>query len=300
MIRCAPLLLIITLLVSGRCWAQDSEPRRWTHLPVGINVVGTSLGVTNGDIFLDPVLEIEDANLETYTVSTSFVHSFALLGKTTRVDVAVPYTMGRWEGQLSGEPASTRRRGFRDPGIRLSMLLYGGEALSRAEFAQTERSNTVVGAALALRLPWGEYYPERLINLGNNRWTLRPQLGVTHRKGDWAYELTGSVFIYGDNDDLMGSRLEVDPLWAVQAHLIRYFNKGRWASLSSAWGDGADQTVDGMARDISTENWLIALAYGLPLSRQHSLKFAWIRGRTQRNDGSDIDSFSIGFTWVLP
>lgn len=301
MLRLLTLLTLAGLLAwSDPTQAQDTEPRRWTHLPTGTNVVGAAIGAGRGDIFLDPSLEIEDAEFETYTAGVSFVHSFGFLGRTARFDVTVPYTMGRWEGLLSGEPASTRRHGFRDPTFRLSWLLYGGEALTPQEFAATPRSNTVVGAGIMVRPPLGEYYPERLINLGTNRWTVRPQLGVTHSRNAWTYELTGSVFIYSDNDDLAGSTLEWDPLWAIQGHLIRSFGKGRWASLSSAWGAGADVRIDGVDRNQATENWLIALAYGMPLSPRHSVKFAWVRGQTQRNEGSDFDAISVGFSWVLP
>ena len=291
---------MLLLFGSGLTQAQDTEPRRWTHLPVGTNVLGAVLGVGQGDIFLDPALEIEDAEFETYTLGASFVHSFDFLGRTARFDVVVPYTMGRWEGLLSGEPASTRRHGFRDPTLRLSWLLYGGEALTPQEFAAAPRSNTVVGAGIMVRPPLGEYYGERLINLGTNRWTVRPQLGVTHTRNAWTYELTGSVFIYSDNDDLVGSTLKWDPLWAIQGHLIRSLGRGRWASLSSAWGAGADVRIDGVDRPQATENWLIALAYGMPLSPRHSFKIAWVRGQTQRKEGSDFDSLSVGFSWVLP
>lgn len=62
------------------------------------------------------------------------------------------------------------------------MLLYGGSAQSPAEFAsfKDQRSNTVVGAAVAVSMPLGKYNEDGLINLGANCWIIRPQLGVTH------------------------------------------------------------------------------------------------------------------------
>ncbi len=294
------LCALLLLLASQAAFGQDTEPRRWTHLPTGLNIVGAGLGGTTGDIFLDPVLEIEDAEFEAWTLGLSYVRSFGLWGRSARLDVVAPYTMGRWSGLLSGEPASTRRHGFNDPSFRFSILLYGGEALAPADFAQTTRSNTVVGAGIAVKAPLGEYFPDRLINLGANRWSIRPQLGVTHRRGNWTYELTGSVFFYTDNDDLNGQRLENDPLWAIQGHLIRNFQRGAWASLSTAWGDGADVTVDGVTRNQATENWLIALAVGMPVTARHSLKLAWIRGETQRLEGTNFDNLTLAWSWVLP
>ncbi len=82
------MLALAGLLIWGDpARAQDTEPRRWTHLPTGANVVGAALGIGRGDIFLDPALEIEDAEFETYTAGVSFVHSFGLFGRTARFDI---------------------------------------------------------------------------------------------------------------------------------------------------------------------------------------------------------------------
>jgi hypothetical protein len=291
---------LLALVGSSVATAQDTEPRRWTHLPTGTNIIGVGFGGAAGDIFLDPVLEIEDAEFERWNLGLSYIRTFGLLGRSARIDVQAPYVMGRWEGQLSGAPASTRRHGFADPRIRLSWLLYGGEALAPEAWAATPRSDTVVGAGLSVAVPLGEYYPERLINLGTNRWTIRPQLGVTHTRGPWTGELTGSVFLFTDNDDLNGQRQENDPLWAIQGHLIYNFRPGVWASLSSAYGDGSDVTVDGVPREVRTENWLVSLAFGVPVNRRQSLKFAWVRARTQRFDGTDSDNLVVAWSWLLP
>ena len=73
----------------------------------------------------------------------------------------------------------------------------------------------MVGAAIAVGLPLGQYTSERLINLGTNRWTIRPQIGVVHSRGPWSFELTGSVFFYTDNSEFwMDTQLEQEPLWA--------------------------------------------------------------------------------------
>jgi hypothetical protein len=281
--------------------AQDTEPRRWTHLPTGVNVIGVGLNTTSGDILFDPVLQIEDAKVELHTLALVYMRSFDLFGKSARIDATLPYSTGRWDGLLRGEPASVRRRGFFDPVIRLSVLLYGAPAMSKAEFAKTERSNTVVGAGIYLRPPLGEYYSERLINLGTNRWTARPQLGVTHTRGKWTYELTGSFFWYSDNDNFwQGKHLENDILYALQGHLIYTFRPGLWASLSTAYGDGATATIDDVTNPNSTvENWLFAASVGVPINRQQGLKFSWMKTETQNDTGANLDSFTLAWSFMF-
>jgi hypothetical protein len=55
-----PLLLLAGVMMNV-AQAQDLEPRRWSHLPTGLNVIGIGTGWTDGDILFDPVLLIEDA-----------------------------------------------------------------------------------------------------------------------------------------------------------------------------------------------------------------------------------------------
>jgi len=297
----APRWLVLLFLVAcSSAQAQDLEPRRWGQLPTGLNVIGVGVSHTNGDVFLDPVLEIEEATMSVSAAGLVYLRTFSLFGRSARVDTLLPVASGRWEGLLQGVPASVRREGPGDPRLRLSVLLYGGEAQTPAEFAATPRSDTVVGAAVSLVAPWGEYYPDRLINLGENRWILRPQLGVTHTRNQWTYELTGSVFIYGDNEDFRsGNELSNDPLWALQAHAIYNFRPGLWTSLSTGYGAGAEPSINGVEKDIRTANWLTSIAVGIPINRQQGIKIAWLRWRTQEDNGIDRDDIAVAWQYAF-
>lgn len=285
---------------AGQLFAQDLEPRRWSQMPTGLNFVGIGIGHIEGDILFDPVLLIEDAEFDMEAASLVYVRSFSLAGKSARVDFTLPYRAGRWEGTVDGEFVHFRRRGFADPRLRFSMLLYGGPAQTQAEFAKSKKSNTVVGAAVSVLMPFGEYRKERLINLGNNRWVVRPQLGVTHTRGKWTGELTGSVFLYGDNDEFwQGTQLETDPLWAFQAHLIYTFKPGLWASVSTAYGIGGEAKVNKVAKNNLAGNWLSALSFGFPIDRRQGIKITLLMGRTQKPTGVDINSLLLGYSLMF-
>ena len=78
-----------------------------------------------------------------------------------------------------------------------------------------------MGVAVGFFVPLGEYFDDKLINLGNNRWAIRPQIGALHQHNKWQFETTGAVILYGNNDEFFpGSRLrEQDPLWSWQGPL---------------------------------------------------------------------------------
>lgn len=291
-------IFVLLLIGTGQSTAQDLEPRRWTALPPGINVIGAGYIVSQGDIYLDPVLKAEDVEVSGHLVGVSYVRSFKIAKKPARFDATVPWGNMRWSGLLDGEAASTERVGLADPIFRLSVLLAGAPTPGAAR-DPSKKSNTTFGIAIAVSVPLGEYQSDKLINLGRNSAYIRPQLGVLHTRGQWSYELTGSTFIYEKNDDFFdGQSLQQDPLYAVQGHIIRVFDKpGYWAALSTGYGWKGETVIDGVRSDNSQKKWLSSLAFGMPTGKNHGIKIAYLRNRTKTDTGADIDS--LGIAWSM-
>ncbi len=288
-------LVLVCLLVTRLAGAQDLEPRRWTPLPPGLTVIGAGYIRNDGDVAFDPVLNVQDATVEGDTVILSYVRSFEVGGKRVRLDALLPWGDLSWEGLLDGEPAKVTRTGLADPYLRLSVILAGAPLDNSAPAPE---SNTVFGAAVGIIVPWGEHFEDKLLNLGQNRLIVRPQIGVLHTRGLWSYELSASTFLYEDNDDFFGGQeLEQDPLFAAQAHVIRQFNeRGYWASLSAGYAWDGESTVNGVDKGDKKRISLAAATFGVPIGRSQSLKFAYIRNRTNASTGNDIDSLAIAWS----
>jgi len=292
----AAVLMISGLLFAESALAQEVEPRRWTHLPVGANFLGVGYGYSDVDILFSPALQLENVNGKIHSAVVSYVRGLNVFGKTGRVDVLVPYSVGRWDGLLEGQPASTRRSGFNDPRLRFAVNLIGPPAQGGASY-RPFNAGTILGVALEVTVPVGEYHEEKLINLGTNRWTFRPQIGVVHSWGKWAAELTGSAFFFTDNDDFyQNTAREQDPLLALQGHLIYTFRPGMWASLSSAYGAGAQSTIDGVGIDDKRGKYLLAASFGYSINRRQGLKFTYLHGTTTENTGSDSDRVILAYS----
>ena len=281
--------------------AQDVEPRRWTPLPVGTNVVSVAMAQTDGRIYADPVLRITDAKVESRTLLLSYLYAFDLLGQSARIDIHLPQREARWRGQLDGESRSVGRSGLGDPRVRLSVNLLGGPALGGAPFRAYTTSHpvsTVVGAALAVTLPLGEYFKDKLLNLGENRFIVRPELGVVHTWDTWSWELTGSVYLFTDNDAFRGRlRRTQDPLYSLQTHLVRTLAPGWWASLSAEYADGGESSVGGKRKNDRHGDLFYGISLGLPLTRQSSVKIAYLGSRTQQDIGGDTDNLAISYSF---
>jgi hypothetical protein len=296
------LALLFVLASAPVTEAQELEPRRWTHLPTGINIHGGGYAYTDGDLSFDPVLEIEDATFEMHTVALKYIRTFQLLGRSARVDLGGAYQDGTWKGKLDGVAAQVQRNGWADPIARFAVNLYGAPPLEGQEFASyrtEQKRETIVGAGLAVHFPLGQYMDEKLINLGSNRFTIRPQLGVIHTRGKWGFELTGSAWIFTDNDDFFGGKkLEQDPFYTIQGHVVYHFRPTLWVSSGLAYGIGQESTIDGEGKDDRKQNLVFALSAGYSVTRYFGIKVGYLGTRALADTGLDFDSFVVGATFV--
>ena len=299
--RCLPLTLSLALLLLARLsQAQDIEPRRWSHLPIGANFGGAAYAYTIGDIYLEPELRIQNAQFDLQTVGLKYIRSFELLGKSARVDLTQPYQIGHWSGLLNGAPATVDRNGLADTSVRFAVNLLGAPPLAGKEFAEYRaktESETIVGMGVVLQLPTGQYYDDKLINLGNNRFAFRPQLGAVHNFGKWSAELTTQAWFFTDNNDFFnGKRLGQDPIYGLDAHLIYTFRPGLWLAGSFGYSGGGVTTVNGVASDNRQSNLGFGLGLGIPISRAVGVKIAYIGTRTEARTGLDSDTFTCAFS----
>ena len=288
------------LAVTSSACAQELDPRRWAHLPVDANFLGGGYGYTEGDIALDPVLQVEDAQFEMNTFALKYIRTFELFDRPARAEAALGYQDGRWSGLREGVPTSISRSGMTDSVVRFAVNLYGAPVLRGRDYAAYRRSvetETIVGAALAVHLPTGEYLKDKLINLGSNRYTFRPQVGVVHTRGQWTGEVTTAAWIYTDNDSFFnGNRLEQDPYFTLQGHLIYNFRPGLWLGASAGYGVGAQSTINGEDKNDRRENVAWALSFGYPVSRRLGFKLSYVGVRAESDVGTDSDTLFGGVT----
>ena len=282
------------VLLASTAAAQDLEPRAFSQTPVGMNFALLSWGYTGGDLSFDQSVPIEDATGRIQLATAGYVRSFGLLGKSAKLAALVPFGFGDWEGEVGGEQESTTRTGFLDPAVQLAVNLIGAPALAMGDMPRY-RESTVVGLALLASAPLGQYDPAKLINLGANRWSLRPRVGISQRLGKWHVEALGGVRLFADNNDFFGGKtVTQDPLWTLTIDGVRQFRRGFWLSLGWAVTDGGQTTVDGITGDTHQHNHQVGAILAYPLGPRHSLKLMYINGLSTRI-GADFDNVSLAW-----
>jgi hypothetical protein len=237
------------------------------------------------------------------TIALKYIRSFELLGKSARVDLLQPYQFGHWSGVLRGSPASVRREGLGDTSARFAVNLVGAPPLTGKEFAEYRASaehETIVGLGFVVQFPTGQYYDDKLINLGANRFAFRPQLGAVHNWGKWSAELTGAGLFFTDNNDFFnGRRLEQDPVYTADANLVYTFRPGLWLASSVGYAGGGTTSVNGISSENNQSSIGWGLSLGIPLSHALGVKLGYIGTRTQVGTGFDSDTFlcAISVMW---
>jgi len=293
-------LLLLFLVLTSSCLGEELEPRQWAHLPIDTNFIGTAYAYTAADIDFDPVLKIKNGELELHTWAAKYIRSFALFKKTARIELLQTYQKGYWSGLLDGIPSTLKRSGWYDTNLRFAINLYGSPPLRGKEYAAyrvATEVETIVGAGLSVQMPTGAYLNDKLINLGTNRYTFRPQIGLVHSWGNWSLETTGLVALYTDNNEFFnGNKLEQDPLYIIHSHLIYTFRPGVWAGASIGYDYGGRSSVGGMRKDDLRQNLAWAFSFGFPVSRQLGVKMSYIGTRTQESIGIDSDTFIAGLS----
>jgi hypothetical protein len=295
----AALCLSLAITVTGRAAAQEIEPRAFSPSPVGVTFVLAGIGRSTGGVLTDPSLPVDDVDAEINAGFLGLGHSFGLFGRLATAAVVQPHLSGQFTGTLDGEPAAASRSGFGDTKLRMSVNLLGNPAMSPAEFAKRQ-PRTTIGASLSVSAPTGVYYPARLINVGTNRWAIKPEIGISHPAGKWTLEASAGVWLFEDNSDFFGGKhREQDPLASVQAHVGYTFRPRLWLSLDATYYDGGESTVDGVAKDDRQSNSRYGLTLSIPVARSQSVKLYWNDGATTRI-GSDFSSYGVGwhFTYI--
>jgi hypothetical protein len=274
--------------------AQDAEPRSYSNTPVGLNFLIAGALYSQGKLAFDPDLSVADADFHTNTGLVAYVRSFDFAGQSAKFDVIVPASSFAAQGFVNGLPREREMSGLGDPRFRVSVNLIGAPAMSVKDFANY-RQDLIVGVSLQVSAPFGQYDNSKLLNLGNNRWSFKPELGISKAVGPWTFELAPSVTFFTDNTDFFGGNTFAQaPFYAVQGHILYTFQSGAWIALDGVYFSGGHTTLNGVKSDNEQRNTRAGFTVALPIDRQNSLKLSASTGITTRT-GSEFSA--VGVAW---
>jgi hypothetical protein len=294
--RSAMAAALMLVILSAAIWshAGEIEPRSYVNTPVGINFLLLGYAYSDGGLSVAGSLPIENAELTMNTGLLAYARTLDVWGKSGKFDVILPYSDLSGSAMVDGLPRERQITGIHDPRMRFSVNFYGAPALSLDEFA-TFHQDLIIGASLQVSAPLGEYESDKLVNLGNNRWFMKPDIGISKAWGPFVLEVSAGAFLFTDNDDFFGgSKLEQDPIYTSQIHATYTLGRGIWAALSGTYDYGGRTTVNGVEGEDINDNSRFGATLAFPVNRNNSIKLTASTG-IRTSIGTDFDL--VGIIW---
>lgn len=286
---------MVASLATGTAFAIPATgPGEYANLPLGYNYGEIIYSNVDGNVSLDTALPIGGLDASVSSWVLRYFKYYNAGGQIGRWGVLIPWA--RVSGDLRGTPISGSNDGFGDPVIMVTKTFKGAPALPLPQFVGYEQ-DTIVAGLLAIEVPLGKYDRDRILNIGTNRWAFKPEVAVSKKVNQWAYEVYGNVQFFTDNDEHLGSNtLEQDPLWGLEGHIIRDFKLGRRVSFDVLYALGGATALNGVDRDDKQNNFVIGTNIIVPVSPADILTLIYQTNSRSIEGSPDFDVWSVVFT----
>jgi hypothetical protein len=270
--------------------AQDLSPRAYVITPLHFNAVTFTYAYYSGSLLFNGAAPITGAT-GTYSVpAITCYHSFGMFGRSANLNIALPYAIGTFQGEVGGQGQQIYRSGLVDTTYRLSVNLRGGPAMQAREYAKWNEK-TLLGVSLKVVAPTGQYDPNKLINWGSNRWAFKPEFGYSRRRKHLVLDAYAGVWLYTTNQRYYspsGPQPQTEqPIGSFEGHLSYDFKPRLWLSLDGNFWFGGITSLSGIenlaTRQTSSR---IGVTASLPLSKHQSVKVSYANGTYVRFGGN--------------
>lgn len=293
-VRLGVILLSTVSILAG---AQELDPRAYIKAPVRGTLLIAGYAYSEGGVLTDPTLPLENLEATISTTSLGVSRTFSLFGYSAQALVVQPFTWAEATALVNGQPESVMRTGLADMRLRLSVLLVGGKAITLSEYAK-DKTRTIVGTSMTIVAPTGEYFSDKLINLGTNRWSFKPEVALSQKISNrWMLDVYTGVWMFTSNNTFYPgtSARTQDPLVAFQSHLSYNINPRMWVAFNATYYVGGQSTVNESIKDDRLSNARLGATLALPVGKRNTLKIAYSKGAIIRV-GADFSTLSIGWT----
>ncbi|WP_246024759.1 transporter [Paraburkholderia dinghuensis] len=288
----------VVLWQANSLHAQELEPRTYSPSPVGTNFVLAGYAHVSGDVLTDPSLPITGVSTQLNNFVLGYVRTFALANRTASIGIVQPFVSGNLSGLVIGAPTAVHRAGIGDTQLRFALNLFGNPALQPEAFARAKPA-TSLGASLTVQAPTGQYVPSHLVNVGNNRWAFKPEIGLSQPWGDWFFEASVGVWLFTNNTDFFNGQIKRQaPLTVTQLHSGYSFRPGLWLAVDLGYALGGVTSVNDASNSPRQANARGGVTLAVPLGHGWSAKLGYSRGFVTRAAGDyQIVSVAVQYRW---
>jgi hypothetical protein len=246
------------------------------------NSVTITWNFYDGGLNFNGTIPVSNATGTYYVSIFTYYHSLNFFGRSANITASLPYGVGTFQGDLSGQSRSVYRSGLLDSSFRFSVNLMGGPAMQPMEYAKWKQKR-LLGLSLKMIAPSGQYSGAKLINWGSNRWAFKPEIGYSERWGHWVLDGYAGVWFYTTNpafyDGPITKPQNESPIGALEGHLSYDVKQRLWMSLDVNFWSGGITSLSGI-RNLATKQTGSRLGgtASIPISKHQSIKISYSNG----------------------
>lgn len=291
--------LVFAAIESLSSAASADNARDWQNTPIDMNFVFGYYNLVDTNTPIDTSLPINGLSLNANVYILRLARSFDLDGRNTAIQILQPYADLEASFDNAQYFSGTKRNGGRgDTQVVFAHNFFGGPALTAEQFAKWT-PGTFLSGAVTLVTPTGDYDRNRIINIGANRWVVKPELAFGTPIGPTWLEFNTYVSLFGDNDKYQGSRkLEQKPLYAIETHYSYSINRALWVGLDATYNTGGESRINGADQDNKQENTLVGATLGFMLSPQFGGLVAYSDTVSERTGSPDVNTWTLRLQYV--
>ncbi|MEN6318506.1 MAG: transporter [Syntrophaceae bacterium] len=245
------------------------------------------------------------ASFDATMAMVGYAKTFPLFDRAALAAIILP--MGRISGEVTvaGKTFKQSTNGFGDPMLEFNINLLGPPAQKSIPDVLRYEPGFSIDLLADLAFPIGDYDSDQPLNIGQHRWYGRLGLPIIWQLGPWVpgkrttLEFLPSVWLFGDNNDYVGQRMETDPMFQLDAHLTRDLTEHFWGSLDASWYYGGKATINGVTGE-KRDDFGVGLTLGYQISNNLNLTVSY---KSTVNDNSrddlkmDVFMVSLVFGW---
>lgn len=280
-----------------RLYAQFTDPRTYDNAPVGVSQLEVGYGYARSNTSIDTSLIVAGAKLSLNEGLIDYTRYFGFTHRMAWVEATVPFA--GLNGSVTGTDIHGSSTGAGDSSYEVALLLKGGPALSVPQFPKY-KPGTTIGVSFAVSAPTGQYNPEKLLNLGADRWSFKPEIAVSQpfgREQKWEFDTYANVYFYTDNTSYRGVEvLRQEALPGLEGHISYSFLNSLWASFDTRYSFRGETFVNGANQNDAQQNFSLGSEVNLSLNPRNSLVFEFARAVVHKN-GPAYTGFSVRYDY---
>lgn len=235
------ILLAFSTLASMPTSALADGARDWENVPIDTNILFLYYTFSNSEATVDPALPIEGVSVKAHVPIVRYARTFALGDRVAGFQLVTPY--GFVNARLEGTRYKTSTDGLGDMMGIFLVNIFGAPALTKEEFKHWTPGQFLT-ASVAVTAPTGSYDRDDVLNIGKNRWILKPQLsyGLPFGQGN-LLSINTNVQLFSDNNENRSGNLEQAPLYGLEAHLSHDLSSRAWIAADAFYAYGGQTHV---------------------------------------------------------